>query len=86
VDDVILSLKGVSKVYPGTVALHNVDLDIHRGETHGIIGKNGAGKSTLVGIVAGLVTPTTGRLSINGRTYSDLSRIASRKERVSVVP
>jgi ABC-type sugar transport system ATPase subunit len=86
VNDTILSLRGVSKVYPGTVALHNVDLEIRRGETHGIIGKNGAGKSTLVGIVAGLVTPTAGELTINGHTYQDLSRIASRKESVSVVP
>ncbi len=85
-NDVILSLTGVSKIYPGTVALHNVDLEVVRGETHGIIGKNGAGKSTLVGIVAGLVKPTTGTFAINGRSYHDLSRIASRQERVSIVP
>lgn len=85
-NDVILRLHGVSKIYPGTVALHNVDLAVLRGETHGIIGKNGAGKSTLVGIVAGLVTPTTGTFTINGTSYHDLSRIASRQERVAIVP
>ena len=85
-EDIILSLNGVSKVYPGTVALHNINLEIRRGETHGIIGKNGAGKTTLVGIVAGLVTPTTGSFTINGQVHDDLSRIAARRESVSIVP
>ncbi|TVQ41399.1 MAG: sugar ABC transporter ATP-binding protein [Spirochaetaceae bacterium] len=84
--DIILSLNNVSKVYPGTVALHNVNLEVRRGETHGIIGKNGAGKTTLVGIVAGLVTPTSGTFSINGHIHDDLSRIAARRESVSIVP
>ncbi len=84
--DLILQLENVSKLYPGTIALHNVNLQVRRGETHGIIGKNGAGKSTLVGIVAGLVHPTGGTFYLNGHQYHDLSRIASREERVAIVP
>lgn len=84
--DLILQLENVSKMYPGTIALHNVNLQVRRGETHGIIGKNGAGKSTLVGIVAGLVQPTEGTFYLNGHQYRDLSRIASREERVAIVP
>ncbi|TVR00082.1 MAG: sugar ABC transporter ATP-binding protein [Spirochaetaceae bacterium] len=82
----ILSLNNISKIYPGTIALHDITLDVWRGETHGIIGKNGAGKSTLVGIVAGLVTPTAGTFTINGRVHDDLSRIGARREHVSIVP
>lgn len=82
----ILQLHGLSKVYPGTVALQDVSLEVRRGETHGIIGKNGAGKTTLVGIVAGLVQPTAGTIRINNTDYSDLSRIVAKKERVSIVP
>lgn len=82
----ILQLQGLSKVYPGTVALQDVSLDVRRGETHGIIGKNGAGKTTLVGIVAGLVQPTAGTIIINGTEYTDLSRIVAKKERVAIVP
>ncbi len=83
---VVLRLQGISKVYPGTVALQHIDMEILRGETHGIIGKNGAGKSTLVGIIAGLITPSEGAVELHGHTYSDLSRIAARKESVSIVP
>ena len=48
-------------------ALSNVNLEVHRGESLGLVGVNGAGKSTLLKIVAGVVQPTKGRVDINGR-------------------
>ena len=84
--DIILRLQGLSKVYPGTVALKDVDLAVRRGETHGIIGKNGAGKTTLVGIVAGLVSPSAGAVEINGHDHTRLTRIGARKAGVAIVP
>ncbi|MCP3927744.1 MAG: ABC transporter ATP-binding protein [Bacteroidetes bacterium] len=48
-------------------ALTNISLDIHKGETIGIIGKNGSGKSTLLQIICGILTPSSGSVSIKGR-------------------
>lgn len=81
-----MELRKVSKIYPGTVALYKVNIQIKKGEVHGIIGKNGAGKSTLVSIVAGLVTPDEGEIFIDGKKFLSLSRIAARSEKISIVP
>lgn len=51
-------------------ALKNIDLSIMRGERVGIIGPNGSGKTTLLKIVAGITTPTTGRVTANGKVVS----------------
>ncbi len=58
---------GRKRYYDTFVALNHVDVTIHRGETVGIVGPNGSGKSTLLQIIAGLLQPSGGRVTVSGR-------------------
>jgi len=63
----LLAARGISKRFPGVVALDHVDLDVRAGEVHAILGQNGAGKTTLMNILFGLVQPDEGTLTLDGR-------------------
>ncbi|UMZ74339.1 sugar ABC transporter ATP-binding protein [Natranaerofaba carboxydovora] len=82
----ILRINKLSKFYPGTIALNNVNFEAKKGEVHGIIGKNGAGKSTLVNIMSGIIEPTDGEIVIKDKNYSSLSREVAREANISIVP
>ena len=58
---------GRKRYYQTFVALNRVSMTIGRGETVGIVGRNGSGKSTLLQIIAGLLQPTGGQVSVSGR-------------------
>jgi len=61
-----IELRGLGKVYDGTVALAQVDHTFEAGRVHALMGKNGSGKSTLVKILAGAVSPTVGEVLVRG--------------------
>ncbi|MFC1551879.1 sugar ABC transporter ATP-binding protein [Candidatus Latescibacterota bacterium] len=65
-DQCALSMTGVTKRFPGTVAVDNVDFEVRCGEVHALMGENGAGKSTLMKILAGSFSDYTGQIVING--------------------
>ena len=65
---VILEAIGVSMVFPGTVALDNADFAVRKSAVTALVGENGAGKSTLMKILAGVNSPTSGELRMNGET------------------
>ena len=62
----VLALRGIRKTYPGVVALDGVDLELHAGEVHVLLGENGAGKSTLMKVISGAVRRDAGELTIDG--------------------
>jgi erythritol transport system ATP-binding protein len=65
-DPVVLKAEGIRKVYPGTVALDDVDFEVHRAKVNVLVGENGAGKSTLMKILAGVEQPSAGKIILNG--------------------
>jgi branched-chain amino acid transport system ATP-binding protein len=68
----MLQVKDVSKRFAGVTALHNVSLEIGKGERHAIIGPNGAGKTTFFNCVTGFYTPDTGDVYLQGQPVTDL--------------
>ncbi|MFD0870408.1 ABC transporter of metals [Chlamydia abortus] len=68
---ILLEMKNIHKVYPnGTAANRGVDLTVHEGEIHALVGENGAGKSTLMKILFGLEAPTSGTIEYKGQAIS----------------
>ena len=67
----ILELRHITKLYPGVVALDDVSLGFSRGEVHAIVGENGAGKSTFIKVITGAIAPTQGTLIFEGKQIED---------------
>ncbi len=65
----ILEIKGVTKNFPGVIAIDKVDLDIKQGEVHVLVGQNGAGKSSLVKLLCGVYQPDEGEILFEGKKY-----------------
>ncbi|MGE3315006.1 MAG: sugar ABC transporter ATP-binding protein [Planctomycetaceae bacterium] len=65
-DSPVISIRGISKRFPGVVALDGVSFDIGSGEFHAIVGENGAGKSTLMKILSGVIPDFEGELLLRG--------------------
>ncbi len=65
--DALLRLEGISKSFPGVRALHNVHMEVRRGEVHALLGENGAGKSTLMKILSGAYGRDSGEIIWEGK-------------------
>ncbi|GAA0126181.1 ABC transporter ATP-binding protein [Clostridium sp. CTA-19] len=62
----VIEMKGITKIFPGTIANDNVDFELLKSETHVLLGENGAGKTTLMNILYGLYQPEKGEIYVNG--------------------
>ncbi len=65
--DVILTMKGIDKSFPGVHALDHVDLEVRKGEVHALMGENGAGKSTLMKVLTGIYHKDSGSITYEGK-------------------
>ena len=81
----LLSLRGLTKAYPGVVANDDVSLEIGRGEIHALLGENGAGKSTLVKMIYGLVKPDSGNMQLNEAVFTPKDPRTARASGVGMV-
>lgn len=81
----IISIKNLSKVYDsGHKALNSVDLDIRKGEILALLGPNGAGKTTLISAICGIVSPTSGTVTVNG--HDNITEFRKARELIGLVP
>lgn len=81
----ILTLKNITKEFPGVKALDDVTINIERGTIHGLVGENGAGKSTLIKVLAGIYQPNKGEIILDGKPCRFNSPIEARHAGISVV-
>lgn len=81
----IMEVKGVTKRFPGVLALDNVHLNLRRGEVLALIGENGAGKSTLMKILLGSYKLDSGEMEFKGEKYSPNSPADALKKGISMI-
>jgi ribose transport system ATP-binding protein len=81
----ILSVKGVSKAFPGVLALSGVDFDVRPGEVHALCGENGAGKSTLMRILAGNYQADEGEIMFRGQPARYRNTREARQEGILLI-
>ena len=62
-----LTMEGITKRFPGLLALNNVNIEIGKGEILALVGENGAGKTTLMNVLMGLYQADEGRITVNGK-------------------
>src|SRR3954471_14798010 len=78
-------MRGITKRFPGVVALRDVSLHLSRGEVLALVGENGAGKSTLMKILGGAYSPDEGQLLIDGREMTIRSVKDAKRQGIALI-
>ena len=81
----VLECHGICKSFGVTRALNNVDLFIHEGEIHGLVGENGSGKSTLSSIFAGVYTADRGEMMLHGKPYCPANIVEAENSGIAMI-
>lgn len=82
---ILLTMKGICKYFPGVRALENVDFTLRAGEIHALMGENGAGKSTLIKVLTGVHIKDGGTIELDGREIAPTSPLEAQKNNISTV-
>lgn len=82
---ILISARGISKSFPGVLALDKVNIELRAGETHILLGENGAGKSTLIKILSGAYAPDEGEVIIDGKKVTHFNPIVAQHMGVSTI-
>ena len=80
-----LEMKGITKQFPGVLALNQVDLSVYPGRVLALVGENGAGKSTLMKVLSGVHRRDAGEILIEGKSVEITSPLASRQMGISII-
>lgn len=84
-EDYVLQLEGVSKIFPGVKALDNVNFKLKAGEIHALMGENGAGKSTFIKVMTGVHQPEEGKIYLDGKEVSFKNTNDSKKAGIAAI-
>ena len=84
-DETILRMNGIVKVFAGVRALSGVQFELKRGEIHALIGENGAGKSTLMKILLGLYSADAGEIMLRGEKVHFKSPAEALRSGISMI-
>ena len=83
--DYILQVRGLTKTFAGVKALHDVQLNLRRGEVHALMGENGAGKSTFMRILSGLESPDSGEILLDGNPLTSKTVREAQRSGISMI-
>ena len=84
-NEIIVSMRGICKSFPGVKALDDVQFELRSGEVMALLGENGAGKSTLMKILSGVYTRDSGTMEIFGKQYGDLTPKQAQQVGVAII-
>lgn len=84
-EDHILRLENITKIFPGTIALDNVNFELKKGEVHALVGENGAGKSTLIKIISGIHRADSGQIYLEGKTVNITNPLVAQHYGIAVI-
>ncbi len=82
---ILLSVRGATKVYPGTTALDGVDFDVRQGAVNVLVGENGAGKSTLMKVIAGVEQVTAGEILLDGHAVTFADTVDAARHGIGII-